>query len=97
LEKIENQIRYIIENLSVILKQSKQAIANLDQSLSWISGGPSNDFFDSIQLSKTNTSKDLFILKPHFVSDPYSDWAIHFYDKNGPTIRKIVRNDDIIA
>jgi hypothetical protein len=93
-EKIENQIRYFIENIKEILTQSKQVIKMFHKTANW--EYRNSERFDLIQLPTSKTSEDLFIIEPWMDYDPYSEWSIHFYDNNGPKIRQVVRNNEII-
>ncbi len=94
-DEIESKINYFLENHKSILKQSKQVIVDFYKDNNWGRVGTYN--FEIIELPIIEPCLDVLIVLPYLDDDPYSDWSIHFVDKNGPKVRTVLRNDKTIV
>lgn len=94
-DEIESKINYFLENHKSILKLSKQVIVDFYKDNNWGRVGTYN--FEIIELPITGSNLDVLIVLPYLDDDPYSDWSIHFVDKNGPKVRTVLRNDKTIV
>ena len=87
--EIKNRIEYFEKHCPTIIEITNKGVKGYLSSLGW----ELNLEYDieCIEIPLQKNRKDDFILMPNFYDDPYVVWTAHIFDKNGPTLRKVLR------